>query len=52
MGEDVTIYCLLFIYLMFIQYIPTKPAKYGIKIFVSDDSSVYYTCNMEMYAGK
>nr|XP_023014740.1 piggyBac transposable element-derived protein 4-like [Leptinotarsa decemlineata] len=36
----------------FIQYIPSKPAKYGIKIFALVDSKMYYTCNMEIYAGK
>lgn len=36
----------------FIQYIPSKPAKYGVKIFAVVDSGVYYTCNMEIYPGK
>lgn len=36
----------------FIQYIPSKPAKYGIKIFALVDAKMYYTCNMEIYAGK
>lgn len=36
----------------FVQYIPSKPAKYGIKIFAAVDSGVFYTCNMEIYAGK
>ncbi|KAB0803806.1 hypothetical protein PPYR_00776 [Photinus pyralis] len=36
----------------FRQYIPSKPNKYGIKIFSLVDSSSYYTMNMEIYAGK
>ncbi|XP_063222039.1 piggyBac transposable element-derived protein 4-like [Bacillus rossius redtenbacheri] len=36
----------------FRQYIPSKPAKYGIKIFALVDSKMYYTFNMEVYAGK
>lgn len=36
----------------FRQYIPSKPAKYGIKIFALVDSKVYYTYYMDIYAGK
>lgn len=36
----------------FRQYMPKKPAKYGIKIFAVVDSRVFYTWNMEIYAGK
>lgn len=36
----------------FRQYIPSKPAKYGIKIFSLVDSRHYYTHNLEIYAGK
>lgn len=36
----------------FRQYIPSKPAKYGIKIFALVDSRTFYTWNMEIYAGK
>lgn len=36
----------------FIQYIPSKPAKYGIKIFALVDSKMFYTSNLEIYAGK
>ena len=33
----------------FRQYIPSKPAKYGIKIFAMVDASNFYTSNMEVY---
>lgn len=36
----------------FRQYIANKPAKYGIKIYALVDSRVFYTFNMEIYAGK
>lgn len=36
----------------FRQYIPSKPAKYGIKIFALVDSKTFYTMNMEIYCGK
>lgn len=36
----------------FRQYIKSKPAKYGIKIFAVVDSKMFYTHNMEIYAGK
>ncbi|KAB0804070.1 hypothetical protein PPYR_01040 [Photinus pyralis] len=36
----------------FRQYIPSKPNKYGIKIFALADSKTYYTVNMEVYLGK
>nr|XP_015905033.2 uncharacterized protein LOC107437514 [Parasteatoda tepidariorum] len=36
----------------FRQYMPKKPAKYGIKIFALVDSRVFYTWNMEIYAGQ
>lgn len=35
----------------FIQYIPNKPAKYGIKMFVLCDSKTFYTGNLEVYCG-
>ncbi|XP_031335147.1 piggyBac transposable element-derived protein 4-like [Photinus pyralis] len=35
----------------FRQYIPSKPAKYGLKVFVLVDSSNMYTLNLEIYAG-
>lgn len=36
----------------FRQYIPSKPAKYGIKIFALVDVHYPYTLNLEMYACK
>ena len=36
----------------FRQYIPNKPEKYGIKIQAMADARTYYTCKMEIYAGK
>lgn len=35
----------------FRQYIPSKAAKYGIKIFALVSSSNFYTTNMEVYTG-
>lgn len=34
------------------QYLPSKPAKYGLKILATCDSKSYYTSNLEIYAGK
>ena len=36
----------------FIQYIPSKPAKYGVKIFALCDAKTYFTGNLEVYCGK
>lgn len=36
----------------FRQYIPNKPAKYGIKIFSAVDSITYYTSHLEVYCGQ
>lgn len=36
----------------FRQYIPSKPAKYGIKIIALVDATNYYILNLEIYAGK
>ena len=36
----------------FIQYIPSKPAKYGVKIFALCDAKIYFTGNLEVYCGK
>ncbi|XP_023233249.1 uncharacterized protein LOC111632961 [Centruroides sculpturatus] len=33
------------------QYIPSKPSKYGIKIFALTDSRTFYSSNLEVYAG-
>lgn len=35
----------------FRQYIPSKPNKYGIKIFALCDAKMFYTSNMEVYVG-
>lgn len=36
---------------IFRQYIPSKPNKYGIKIFAMVDARTFYTCNLEVYVG-
>ncbi|KRZ09958.1 PiggyBac transposable element-derived protein 4 [Trichinella zimbabwensis] len=36
----------------FRMYIPTKAAKYGIKIFELSDSKTYYVSKIEVYVGK
>lgn len=36
----------------FTQYIPSKPAKYGMKIWILCDSETYYAYNLEMYIGR
>nr|CAH7758124.1 unnamed protein product [Callosobruchus chinensis] len=36
----------------FRQFIPSKPNKYGLKIFAMVDAKTFYTCNMEVYVGK
>lgn len=36
----------------FKQYIPSKPARYGIKIQTLCDARTWYTLNMEIYPGK
>ena len=36
----------------FKQFIPSKPDKYGIKIFILADSQNYYPFNFEIYCGK
>ncbi|XP_045455088.1 piggyBac transposable element-derived protein 4-like [Melitaea cinxia] len=36
----------------FRQYIPSKPAKYGIKIIALVDAQTYYSLKMEIYAGE
>lgn len=36
----------------FIQYIPNKPAKYGLKVFALCDSKTFYVANLEVYCGK
>ncbi|XP_066253023.1 piggyBac transposable element-derived protein 4-like [Euwallacea similis] len=36
----------------FRQYIPNKPAKYGIKVFALVDARTFYIFNLEVYVGK
>lgn len=36
----------------FVQYIPNKPAKYGIKMYGLCDAKTFYTLNFEIYCGK
>lgn len=36
----------------FRQYIPSKPNKYGLKIFALCDSKTYFTSNLEVYVGQ
>jgi hypothetical protein len=36
----------------FRKYIASKPGKYGIKIYALVDSRIFYTQNLESYAGK
>lgn len=36
----------------FIQYLPNKPAKYGLKFWVLNDSKTSYCWNIRMYTGK
>lgn len=36
----------------FRQYIPSKPNKYGIKIFCLSDAKLFYAANMEIYCGQ
>lgn len=36
----------------FRQYIPSKPNKYGIKIYALTDAKMFYTLKMEVYTGK
>jgi len=55
MGENVTIDEMLPGFrgkCGFRQYIPSKPNKYGIKIYAMVDSKIFYTGNLEIYAGK
>jgi hypothetical protein len=32
-------------------YIPSKPGKYGIKIWIMSDSESHFCCNLQVYAG-
>lgn len=35
----------------FRQYIPSKPNKYGLKIYAMVDSKTFFACNLEVYVG-
>lgn len=55
LGEHVTIDEMLIPFrgrCSFIQYIPNKPAKYGLKVFVLCDSRTFYVSNLEVYCGQ
>ncbi|XP_041986312.1 piggyBac transposable element-derived protein 4-like [Aricia agestis] len=54
-GEYVTIDEMLLAFrgrCKFRQYIPSKPAKYGVKILAMVDAKKFYILNLEIYAGK
>src|SRR4029434_2367522 len=34
------------------QYIPSKPAKYGVKIWAASDATSSYAWNLQVYKGK
>lgn len=36
----------------FIQYMPAKPAKYGLKMYAMCDARTFYVYNFEIYCGK
>lgn len=36
----------------FRQYIPSKQAKYGLKIYTLVDAKTFYTMHLEIYCGK
>ncbi|CAH2006856.1 unnamed protein product, partial [Acanthoscelides obtectus] len=55
MGEFMTIDEMLIAFrgrCSFVQYIPNKPAKYGLKAFVLCDARTFYVSNLELYCGK
>lgn len=54
LGEFITIDEMLVAFrgrCCFIQYMPKKPAKYGVKIFILCDSKTYFVGNIEVYCG-
>lgn len=54
LSEYITIYEMLHPFkgpCSFIQYIPSKPAKYGWKVFALCDAKRFYTHNLEIYCG-
>ena len=36
----------------FKMFIPSKPGKYGIKIWIVSDSETSYCCNLQVYTGR
>lgn len=55
MGEFVTIDEMLVPFrgrCGFVQYMPQKPAKYGLKYYALCDSKTFYTYSLELYCGK
>lgn len=36
----------------FVQYLPNKPDRYGIKNWVCTDAKTYYVCNIQDYVGR
>lgn len=55
LGEQITIDEMLIPFrgnCNFIQYIPNKPAKCGLKMFVVCDSKTFYVNNLEIYCGQ
>ena len=55
LGETITIDEQLYSFrgrCRFIQYIPSKPAKYGLKFWCLNDSTSAYCWNIVMYTGK
>lgn len=36
----------------FVQYLPNKPAKHGVKVFVTCDAKTFYVYNLKVYCGK
>nr|XP_022913127.1 piggyBac transposable element-derived protein 4-like [Onthophagus taurus] len=54
LGEEVTIDEMLVPFrgrCSFLQYIPSKPAKYGLKVFVLCEAQTFYVTNLEVYCG-
>lgn len=55
LGEQMTIDEMLIPFrgrCSFVQYIPSKPAKYGLKVFVLCDAKTFYVTNFEVYCGQ
>ena len=36
----------------YVQYMPSKPAKYGLKFWILGDANSFYVSNIDMYTGK